>query len=713
MSKQEVNSGDKDGSGSVQKGPEGKDPLEYTTIIREYFQLKNCNRNLKLDMDQTRLRMRILENAISLDDTFVAVLDKSRDLLLASESLLSALGGKAAVKKTLKQLVAQISQAELLGRPVEFETTFRREDAAEESLRGVISLLGSSVKQNGFLVKFFSAQRGAPEKEIVEEDEDLRRKMTETIQLLQAAFISDAPVGALFKNVLDKLLGLSGSQFGFVGRVLHTPNGAPYLKTHAISDISWNETTRELFKKISTEGMEFRNLNTLFGHTLKTGQVVISNNPKTDPRSGGLPEGHPPLDNFLGVPFTLGGRMVGMAGLANRPGGFDEKLVMFLRPLLVTCASLLDAYQNKEEKRRAEDGLVRAKMAAEKAIRDKDKYISLIAHDLKSPFTSIIAFLKLLGKGKISLLDLDNRPLFDSIIESSERATKMIDEVLSLSRLGIGAVKLCPRYIDAQAAAHSAISLMGHIAQGKEMRVINKIPLGTRIYADSALFGEVLANLLSNAIKFTERGGEVVFFTPMGQPTTVAIRDNGVGIADEMLPKIFRHDLKTTTEGTEGEKGTGLALPLCREILRAHKGDLSVESSRGGGSVFYARLPERRPKVLVVDDQPIARKKIRMLLAPTNAEVLEVESATEAMSRAVAQPPDLICLDLNMPGVDGYEVLETLKRSQDTSAFPIIVITSDDRVETREKAIRLGADDFITKKVLESELLPRARKFII
>lgn len=692
--------------------PKPEEILEYSVIIRDYFRLKNSLREAETRLDQADKQVGLLRSALFPGGAPMALLSKSLEVIAASLKMEEAAGGAEGLKKAVEKLTPKIYEAESLGREIPFEILAPTgEGSPNVHLKGWVGPLWGELNKLGYMIRL--SPQGPAHAATPAPGAQEAEPLVETIHDLQAAFIGDAPAGELFKKLLDRLLALTGSKFGFVGRTLVAPDGKRYLKTHAITDISWNDATRALFQRISNEGLEFRNPNTLFGHCLKTGEIVISNNPKEDPRSGGLPDGHPPIDAFLGVPFTLGGRMVGMAGLANRPGGYGEKDVEFLRPLLSTCASLVDAYENKEKRRQAEENLILARQAAEKAIQDKDKYISLIAHDLKSPFTSIIAFLKLLGKGKVSLLDPDNRPLFDSIIESSERAAGMIDEVLSLSRLGMGAIKLRPRFIDARTSAFSAISLLGHMAQGKKIEIINDIPPGSRIHADSALFGEVLNNLLSNAIKFSARGSKVAFFIPSGQPGTVAVRDNGVGIDDELLPLLFRHDIKTTTEGTEGEKGTGLALPLCKEIMRAHHGDLAVESVKGKGSVFYARLQKKKPAVMIVDDEKMARDGIHRLLEKADVDIVEVDNAHDCMSRAVAAPPDLLCLDLNMPGEDGFIVLEALKRSPDTAEIPIMVITSDRRMETRERAIRMGVDDFITKEALSRELLTRVRKFVV
>jgi len=685
--------------------------VDYSSLVKTYFNVKESFRQSQADLERALTYINQLEYALSIGEASVALLDKDLELLMASPTLERTLGGREMINRALEKLRWKISQAESLCRPVSFDLSLEDAEGKKLTLQGVVTPLGSLVDMTGFHIQFGQVPASRLVLSSAASADD--KRMVDAIHSLQAAFILDTPAGELFKNMLDHLLLLTGSQFGFVGRVLRLPDGKPYLKTHAISDISWNEVTRNLFLKISTEGMEFRNLNTLFGHTLRTGEWVIANNPKTDKRSGGLPEGHPPLDSFMGVPFYLGGVMVGMAGLANRPGGYNQAMAAQYQPLFSTCASLIDAYENKERRRQAEEGLVLAKIMAEKATAEKDKYISLIAHDLKSPFTSIIAFLKLLGKGKVSLLDPDNRPLFDSIIESSERATRMIDEVLALSRLGMGAVKMEPKFIDARAAAMSAISLLGHVARAKEISIANDVPSGSRIRVDPTLFSEVLTNLLSNAIKFTPRGGKVVFYIPGAQPTTVAVKDNGVGIEEKTVPLIFRHDVKTSADGTEGEKGTGLALPICREIMRVHHGDLTVESVPGKGSVFYARLPKSQPLVMVVDDERLARVGIRKMLERMDVEVAEAANASEAISRLVNRRPDLVCLDLRMPGGDGFKVIEAIKGSKDTMAIPVLVVTSDKSLQAREKAIRLGADDFITKEQLDDELLLRVRKFLI
>ncbi len=138
----------------------------------------------------------------------------------------------------------------------------------------------------------------------------------------------------------------------FIGEILFTDDGRPYLKTLAVSNISWNEETRKFYDENAPNGMMFTNLDTLFGAVMTTAQPVIANDPVNDPRSGGLPEGHPPLNAFLGIPFVKGERLVGMMGIANRPAGYDQDMIDYLQPLSETCGNIIEFLGVEEERRK-------------------------------------------------------------------------------------------------------------------------------------------------------------------------------------------------------------------------------------------------------------------------------------------------------------------------------------------------------------------------
>jgi PAS domain S-box-containing protein len=181
--------------------------------------------------------------------------------------------------------------------------------------------------------------------------------LLEAITRAQASFIADSDSRAAFEGLLTDLLSITESEYGFIGEVLIDTQGAPYLKTHAITNIAWNEETRAFYEQHAPEGLAFRNLNTLFGKVLLSAKLLISNRPFAHSERGRLPSGHPPLNAFAGVPILVGSTMVGMAGLANRAEGYTEDQIHALDPLLSTLGQLIFARRIQQARQASEHAL--------------------------------------------------------------------------------------------------------------------------------------------------------------------------------------------------------------------------------------------------------------------------------------------------------------------------------------------------------------------
>ena len=186
-----------------------------------------------------------------------------------------------------------------------------------------------------------------------------RKEASEIISLLeevQRTFIRDLGKKNrqdLFEDVLAGILRISGSAYGLIGEVLYDEKNKPYLKTYALSNISWDKNSRQIYEKESPEGIEFHNPKTLLGAVLETGEAVISNAPLQDPRRGGTPGGHPSLDSFLGIPLGEKGALTGIIGLANRPGGYNKHISDMLRPLYVGCQNMIQAFRAHVDREQA------------------------------------------------------------------------------------------------------------------------------------------------------------------------------------------------------------------------------------------------------------------------------------------------------------------------------------------------------------------------
>ncbi|HYO59417.1 ATP-binding protein [Archangium sp.] len=180
-------------------------------------------------------------------------------------------------------------------------------------------------------------------------------RLLQALTEAQLEFIRGSNAHHLFDKLLTVLLDLTESEYGFIGEVLRDPQGAPYVRCHAITNIAWTDELREAYGQSAEQGMEFRNLHTLFGIALTTGEPVVTNEPGADPRAGGLPPGHPPLNAFLGLPFKSGDELVGMVGIANRPGGYDPELIEFLQPFLATCCNIILGWRNEKQRHGTEE----------------------------------------------------------------------------------------------------------------------------------------------------------------------------------------------------------------------------------------------------------------------------------------------------------------------------------------------------------------------
>jgi len=220
-----------------------------------------------------------------------------------------------------------------------------------------------------------------------------------------------------------------------------------------------------------------------------------------------------------------------------------------------------------------------------------------------------------------------------------------------------------------------------------------------RLMADRALFPQVIQNLVSNSIKFCNPGGHVVIFAPEGGGSVIAVRDTGVGVRPDMVPNLFKPEIKTTTPGTAGEKGTGLGLPMCKEILEAHGGAIRVESEPGKGSVFHAELPSRKPLALIVDGDTAARETLAREFHKRDIETVEAPNGREALALMQKAPPDVIVTEIELPVMDGLAFIQKIKSAPAFTLIPVFVDSHSAGRENKLEALEMGVKNFIDKSI--------------
>lgn len=242
------------------------------------------------------------------------------------------------------------------------------------------------------------------------------------------------------------------------------------------------------------------------------------------------------------------------------------------------------------EQKRLKSFLEEARLQAENAISTKNRFVALVAHDLKSPFVSILGMLKRILRKETFEHEVHRRFL-ENIITNGQRMLKMIDNLLAMDRLETGTVRPEPIYFDLSEMVGEVFDNFSHLAERKKLRLTNKVPAATEVYADKYLYFVVLNNLISNAVKFSFAMGEIeVAFDANDTHARLIVRDQGQGIPAKYINDIFKPDVKTTSRGTGGEPGSGLGLVFCQQIMKAHGGSIVMESVEGAGSTFYVEL---------------------------------------------------------------------------------------------------------------------------
>ena len=236
----------------------------------------------------------------------------------------------------------------------------------------------------------------------------------------------------------------------------------------------------------------------------------------------------------------------------------------------------------------------------EKANITKDKFFSIIAHDLKNPFHSILGFTDLLIKNYNDFEDIKKLEFLGLINESSQYANNLLDNLLHWSRTQTDRIKYSPIKFDLHSLVNEIQHMMHGNAEKKQLALLNLVPEATYVYADKNMIHTVLRNLVSNSIKFTPEEGTISFeAVPEGDHIHVSVRDNGVGIPLNKQGKLFSFGEFHSTSGTAGELGTGLGLIICFEFIKKHTSELSFSSESGTGTTFTFNLPGQEPSVRV------------------------------------------------------------------------------------------------------------------
>ena len=358
----------------------------------------------------------------------------------------------------------------------------------------------------------------------------------------------------------------------------------------------------------------------------------------------------------------------------------------------------------------------------EKANRLKDEFLASMSHELRTPLNSIIGFSDLLAERGDEQFTPKQKRFIGHIRQGARHLLELINDILDLSKIEAGHLELKYEEFNVSAAAVEVLATVRPFAMAKSIEVTSVFPERLSLEADRLRFKQILYNLLSNAIKFTAAGGRVAIeCTDAGGVARFAVTDTGIGIPTEEQEAIFSsfHQVGTTTKGVR--EGTGLGLAITRRLVEQHRGRIWVESEPGKGSRFYftmplqpefqeksvARQPGEPPLILVVEDEGAAQELLVSHLEEAGYQAVTASTGAEAIRAARDIHPDVITMDVLMPGKTGWQTLDELKRSPATAAIPVIIVSV---VEERKKGLSMGAADYLVKPVSKEHLLEAIRR---
>jgi PAS domain S-box-containing protein len=353
--------------------------------------------------------------------------------------------------------------------------------------------------------------------------------------------------------------------------------------------------------------------------------------------------------------------------------------------------------------KKAEEELKQSAANLKKLNDAKDRFLSIISHDLRAPFSSILGFTDLLLEDE-TLTDVERLQYISYIQDSSKSMLALVNSMLDWTRLQTGRIKFEPEKLNAREIIESSTSTVSGTALKKGVEIENLVDPGLHIFGDKNLILQVFNNLLSNAVKFTKLGDRIMISVNVSSASrfiTFSVKDTGIGIKPGNLDKLFSIETKFTSEGTAGEKGSGLGLSLVKDIIEKHGGSIDVKSEFGKGTEFIFTIPVASTKILLVD--PNTRERMfysKVLINITNDYAINVVSnGKEALERIIQSPPALVITEHKMPIMGGLALVRELIKNNLKDTIPIIILSGEiERAEIQEYT-ELGVEYIFNKPV--------------
>jgi PAS domain S-box-containing protein len=454
-----------------------------------------------------------------------------------------------------------------------------------------------------------------------------------------------------------------------------------------------------------------------------------------------IPEGHEDEEPAILARLRRGDRIEHYETIRVRKDGRHIDISLTVSPIKGPKGDIIGASKiarDITEQKQARKTLDDAYRQAEESSRLKEEFLATISHELRTPLSAILGWARMLRLGQLS--EENAVKALDTIERNARAQAQLIDDLLDVSRIVTGKLRMDVRPSDPNSFIDAAVEAVRPAAEAKGVRVQKVIDTGLlSIPGDPVRLQQVVWNLLSNAIKFTPRGGRVQIRSErVNSHLEIVVSDTGQGIAPDFLPHVFDRFRQADQKTSRQHGGMGLGLAIVRHLVELHGGTVSATSEgEGQGATFTVMLPispvyqldssggrvhpaarnllppddctDRLDglSILVVDDEPDTRGLLKEGLEYCGADVRVAGSAAEAVDAIVAAVPDILISDIGMPGIDGYDLIRQIRElpADRGGKVAAVALTAYTRVEDRLHALRAGYDMHVPKPVELAELV--------
>ncbi|HEU0291761.1 MAG TPA: PAS domain S-box protein [Anaerolineales bacterium] len=394
------------------------------------------------------------------------------------------------------------------------------------------------------------------------------------------------------------------------------------------------------------------------------------------------------------------------------------------------------------DRKHAMETLRLANSEMKRAMRMKDEFLANMSHELRTPLNAILGLSESLLEQTAGPINEKQQKYLGTVNESGRHLLELINDILDLAKIESGQIKLEPGKVNINTVCDASLRMIKQLAQKKnqtvEVEIENEIGY---VWADERRLKQMMVNLLSNAVKFTPSEGQLGLRARVDREDMkllMTVWDRGIGIPEEDLKRLFRPFVQLDSSLSRESTGTGLGLALVAEMARLHGGSISVSSQPGQGSEFTVILPwdpavtsDTLDKLKITGKIPIRRrsaedKRTILLVEDTDSVILmlrdylelcgyKVEIARDGLdgvSRSITIRPDLILMDVQMPGMDGLEATRRIRRETSLKDTPIIALTALAMTSDRERCLQAGMNDYLSKPINLKELAKTIQRYL-